>query len=144
MPDRSRRYVVLTQRPQRPYLSKVLERVCFTLADEPRSFPPLKLARTDLQNPQHILAAKAVHSSMLRSLHPGGPQVSNSVLRTRFPVLILSVDLGSATKERFRCMVFAWKRTAERRIINIFESVGGVRAMRKSHYSLDYAKNMRG
>src|ERR1700733_9803130 len=71
MPDRCRRNIFLAQRTQRSQLTQILESVNFALADEPRSFPPLQLAGTDLQNPQHILAAKAVHSSMLRWSHPG-------------------------------------------------------------------------
>jgi hypothetical protein len=72
-------YVFFTQRAQRPQLPEILKAVGLALGDEPCSFPPLQLAGADLQDPQHILAAKAGHSSMLRCCRPGRTQASNWV-----------------------------------------------------------------
>jgi len=82
---------------------------------------------------------------MLRWLHPGDPQDSNSVLKNRFPVLRLVAvpcisDLETALDHASRLNRIAISSG----LIPAVRSNGSLASLRKSHYSLDYAKNMRG
>ena len=82
--------------------AQILKGVRLALGDEPRSFPSLQLAGTDLQNPQDILAAKAGHSSMLRRSNRDRTQ-EGMCPHIRFPFCsctwLPAVASGSATAE---------------------------------------------
>src|ERR1035437_4046065 len=65
MSNRSCGHVVLAQGAQGSQLSQVLKGVGLLRGNQLSPFPPLQLAGTDLQNPQHIRAAIAAHSFTL-------------------------------------------------------------------------------
>jgi hypothetical protein len=111
VPDRCRWYILFSQDAQDPQLSEILKGVTLLLGNEAGSLPPLQLAGTDLQNPQHILAPIAGHSSVLPWLVPVSFGFPKLHFQLEYPIPILDMALGTATEAPLLlrlCQEYAW------------------------------------